>query len=66
MVSARPADASEAESRRAERFQDFAGKAGLVPAPEEEPNPSSPMTLDLRWPAQTGKTSRLGIPAIPS
>jgi uncharacterized protein (DUF2126 family)/transglutaminase-like putative cysteine protease len=63
--SARPADASEAESRRAERFQDFAGKAGLVPAPEEEPNPNSPMTLDLRWPAP-GQTSRLGIPAIPS
>jgi uncharacterized protein (DUF2126 family) len=49
--STRPADASEAASRRAERFQEFAPPPlGGVP-PEEESNPNSPMTLDLRWPA---------------
>ncbi len=62
LYSTRPADAAEAESRRAERFQNYASTpASHVPS-EEEPNPSSPMTLDLRWPAP-GQTSRLGTPA---
>jgi len=49
--STRPADASEAASRRAERFQDFAATPITSVPPEEESNPNSPMTLDLRWPA---------------
>ena len=61
--SARPADAPEAESRRAERFQEFAGTPVFALAVEEEPNPNSPMTLDLRWPAP-GKTSRLGTSVV--
>ncbi len=61
--SARPADASEAESRRAERFQASAATPGFALAPEEEPNPNTPMTLDLRWPAP-GETSRLGTPVV--
>jgi uncharacterized protein (DUF2126 family) len=62
LYSARPLDASEAESRRAERFQDSAIAPDSSPAAQEEPNPNSPMTLDLRWPAP-GQTSRVGTPA---
>jgi uncharacterized protein (DUF2126 family)/transglutaminase-like putative cysteine protease len=67
IYSARPTDASEAESRRAERFQDFASALpfGHGPQPPEEPNPNSPMTLDLRWPSP-GQTSRLGTPTASS
>ena len=61
--SARPADAAEAESRRAERFQDSAGTPDVAPAIEEEPNPNSPMTLDLRWPAP-GQISKVGTPVV--
>jgi uncharacterized protein (DUF2126 family)/transglutaminase-like putative cysteine protease len=63
--STRPADATEAESRRAERFQNFAGALASGLAAEEEPNPNSPMTLDLRWPPPS-QTSRLGTPAVSS
>jgi uncharacterized protein (DUF2126 family) len=59
--AARPVDAAEAESRRLERFQNFSS-SGVRIAPEEELNPSLPMTLDLRWPGP-GETSRLGTPA---
>jgi uncharacterized protein (DUF2126 family)/transglutaminase-like putative cysteine protease len=59
----RPADAVEAESRRQERFQDTGGTAaGVTAPPEEETNPSFPMTLDLRWPGP-GELSRVGAPA---
>ena len=61
--SARPEDTSQAESRRAERFQDSAGTPSGALAVEEEPNPNSPMTLDLRWPAP-GQRSRLGTPVV--
>jgi uncharacterized protein (DUF2126 family)/transglutaminase-like putative cysteine protease len=61
--SARPADAAEAESRRAERFQNSAGTPDVAPAIEEEPNPNSPMTLDLRWPAP-GQISKVGTPVV--
>ncbi len=63
--STRPGDASEAESRRAERFQDSAAPPAYAVPAEEEPNPNSPMTLDLRWPAP-GQTSRLGTPVASS
>jgi uncharacterized protein (DUF2126 family)/transglutaminase-like putative cysteine protease len=61
--SMRPRDESEAEDRRAERFQDSVDTNGLALAAEEEPNPNSPMTLDLRWPAP-GRANRLGTPVI--
>jgi uncharacterized protein (DUF2126 family) len=48
--SARPVNASEAEGRRSERFQDFGHTPGPMAPVEEELNPSYPMTLDLRWP----------------
>jgi uncharacterized protein (DUF2126 family) len=57
----KPTNASEAETRRAERFQDSAGTPTVGPPPQEEPNPNSPMTLDLRWPAPS-QTGRLGTP----
>lgn len=52
--SERPADASQAETRRSERFQAFAPTTGYEILPEEELNPSFPMTLDMRWPAPGG------------
>ena len=51
LYTTRPADASEAEARRSKRFRiDKTVPDYQVPA-EEDPNPSLPMTLDLRWPA---------------
>jgi uncharacterized protein (DUF2126 family) len=47
----RPVNAAEAESRRQERFQSFGHTPGPMPSVPEEKNPSTPMTLDLRWPA---------------
>jgi uncharacterized protein (DUF2126 family) len=47
--STRPVNAAEAESRRAERFEAKGHTPGTITAPEEELNPSFPMTLDLRW-----------------
>jgi len=49
IYSARPADAAEAESRRAERFQGGGHTPGPLIAPSEDVNPAFPMTLDLRW-----------------
>ncbi|QEG24587.1 transglutaminase family protein [Mariniblastus fucicola] len=43
-----PVNAYEAESRRASRFFRFGHTGGTVPIPTEEPNPSFPMTLDMR------------------
>ena len=57
--AARPADAREAASRRAERFQNSGGAPDFDVPAEEEPNPSLPMTLDLRWPGPE-RTSRIG------
>jgi uncharacterized protein (DUF2126 family) len=51
VYSARPASASEAEERRRERFQEVAPTTEAMAAPEEEVNPSFPLTLDLRLPA---------------
>lgn len=45
----RPVNASEAQERRAERFENFGHSPGPMLAPKEELNPSFPMTLDLRW-----------------
>ena len=48
--TARPANATEAEGRRRERFQQSKALSGPMEAPEEETNPISPITLDLRLP----------------
>jgi len=47
----RPANAAEAEARRAERFERVDAPSGPMAAPEAETNPVFPMTLDLRIPA---------------
>jgi uncharacterized protein (DUF2126 family)/transglutaminase-like putative cysteine protease len=57
---ARPADASEAEARRAERFEVMAQTPGMMKAPDEPCNPSFPMTLDLRWMSGSGKREGKG------
>jgi uncharacterized protein (DUF2126 family) len=49
--TARPANATEAEERRRERFQEFAVTLGRMGAPEHESNPIFPLTLDLRFSA---------------
>jgi uncharacterized protein (DUF2126 family)/transglutaminase-like putative cysteine protease len=63
--SVRPVNASEAESRRLERFQPFGRRPGPITAPDEETNPSYPMTLDLRWPPPR-QTTRPGEPGAGS
>lgn len=60
IYEARPIDAAEAESRRAERFKEGGGVNGAGTAPEEDPNPYFPMTLDLRWkPIEPGDQARI-------
>ena len=59
--AARPGNAVEAESRRRERFQSFGQKPGSMMVPDEERNPNSPLTLDLRWPAPAA-VARVELP----
>jgi uncharacterized protein (DUF2126 family)/transglutaminase-like putative cysteine protease len=47
----RPRDAEEARARRLQRFQVSEPPSELMLSPEEEKNPTFPMTLDLRFPA---------------
>ena len=54
--STRPANAADAESRRAARFEMSHGSGAVTP-PTEELNPYFPMTLDLRW--QPGSAAKL-------
>jgi uncharacterized protein (DUF2126 family) len=63
VYAARPANATEAEERRQERFQESAVTLGRMEAPEHESNPIFPMTLDLRFPApeQGTKIERPGL-----
>jgi uncharacterized protein (DUF2126 family) len=49
--TSRPANATEAETLRRERFQKSEVTLGLMAVPEEETNPIFPLTLDLRLPA---------------
>jgi uncharacterized protein (DUF2126 family) len=53
---ARPANASEAEERRKERFQVNAPSPNTTTLPEAETNPVFPMTLDLRLPKTAHNT----------
>jgi uncharacterized protein (DUF2126 family) len=46
-----PVNAYEAESRRASRFFRMGHTGGRWRAPDEQPNPEYPMTLDLRRPS---------------
>ncbi len=55
VYAARPADAAEAEARRAERFEAGSHTSGLMILPDEDVNPYFPATLDLRWPTAAGK-----------
>jgi uncharacterized protein (DUF2126 family)/transglutaminase-like putative cysteine protease len=61
--TSRPVNASEAESRRLERFQKSHQTLGLMPASEEETNPIFPTTLDLRLPAP-GQKTRIAKPGL--
>jgi uncharacterized protein (DUF2126 family) len=54
--SSRPANATEAEQRRLERFQVSDPAPGPVTAPKEETNPIFPITLDLRLPPSRPET----------
>jgi uncharacterized protein (DUF2126 family) len=54
--SSRPANATEAEQRRRERFHVSDPAPGPVTAPQEENNPIFPMTLDLRLPTSGPET----------
>jgi len=57
----RPASASEAESRRKERFQINEPRPDRIMVPESETNPLFPMTLDLRLP-KPGHSARVESP----
>ncbi len=46
----RPANVSEAEDRRKERFQTSDMLTKITEVPADERNPIFPMTLDMRWP----------------
>jgi len=61
--TARPMNATEAEDRRRQRFQESDPAPGLIAAPEKETNPIFPMTLDLRLvlPVQKTHTERPGL-----
>jgi len=53
----RPANAAEAEERRAARFEVASAPAGTVSVKEEAANPVFPTTLDLRLPAQSERVA---------
>ena len=61
--TARPANASEAEGRRLERFQGSGHTLGPMAAPEQESDPIFPLTLDLRRPApgQKNQAEKRGL-----
>ena len=54
--TARPVNATEAASRRRQRFEKRDPAPGLMAVPGEETNPIFPMTLDLRFPPPGHKT----------
>ncbi len=56
VYTTRPADATEAEGRRRERFQQAEPERAPMATPMEEVNPSFPLTLDLRMPAPLENT----------
>jgi uncharacterized protein (DUF2126 family)/transglutaminase-like putative cysteine protease len=65
VYTTRPLNATEAEQRRLERFQESGPLAGPVAIPEEFINPMFPMTLDLRFPLR-GQESHVETPWIAS
>jgi uncharacterized protein (DUF2126 family)/transglutaminase-like putative cysteine protease len=58
VYTTRPANATEAEQRRMERFEKSDPTPGPVVGPEESANPMFPMTLDLRLPPAVQETHR--------
>ncbi len=54
--TARPANATEAEGRRQERFQQAKPPSVPMAVPQNETNPVCPMTLDLRLPGSPENT----------
>ena len=62
IYTARPASAGEARERRLARFVIAELPSGTncwpMSAPQEEINPSFPMTLDMRWPSPAEKETR--------
>jgi uncharacterized protein (DUF2126 family)/transglutaminase-like putative cysteine protease len=61
--TARPANATEAEERRLERFQVSGHTLDPMAAPAQESNPIFPFTLDLRTlgPGQKAQTEKRGL-----
>jgi len=61
--TARPANAKEAEERRLERFQESSHSPGPMAAPEQEINPTFPLSLDLRTvaPGQKAQSEKRGL-----
>jgi uncharacterized protein (DUF2126 family) len=61
----RPANAREAEERRLERFQESGHNLDPMVAPEQESDPTFPLTLDLRRlaPGQKLQTEKRGFVA---
>jgi uncharacterized protein (DUF2126 family)/transglutaminase-like putative cysteine protease len=59
LYTTRPADATEARTRRLQRFQVSEPPSEPVATPKEERNAVFPMTLDLRWPAPANIVSEL-------
>jgi uncharacterized protein (DUF2126 family) len=61
--AARPANAKEAEERRLERFQLSSHTLGPMAVPEQESNPTFPLTLDLRTlaPGQKAQSEKRGL-----
>ncbi len=61
--TARPMNATEAEDRRRQRFQESDPTPGLIAVPEKETNPIFPMTLDLRLvpPGQKAHIEKSGL-----
>ena len=53
--TAHPVNATEAADRRRQRFQESEPAPARMTVPEEERNPSFPMTLDLRFAAARTK-----------
>ena len=63
VYTTRPLNATEAEQRHMERFQESEPSPGQVAVPEEFISPMFPMTLDLRFPLR-GQEAHVGTRGI--